>query len=76
MTWTILVWILLYFAVGWILTKIYDLDGDIWELLIFLGWPLLAVFCLGILTLLILFALAYAADEALYHLFHNRRDKF
>lgn len=75
MPWVSLLWVLLYFAVGWILTDLYEPDSDGWGLVIFLAWPLLAVFCLGILTLLVLFALAYAADEAIYHLFRKRRNK-
>lgn len=75
MIWTSLIWILLYFAVGWIFTKLYDSDGDMWDLLIFLGWPLLVVGILLILVLLVLFLVAVAVEEVFYRLFRKRRDK-
>lgn len=75
MIWTSLIWILLYFAVGWIFTKLYDTDGDMWDLLIFLGWPLLVVGILLILVLLVLFLAAVAVEEVFYRLFRKRREK-
>lgn len=75
MIWTSLIWILLYFAVGWIFTKLYDSDGDMWDLLIFLGWPILAVGILLIFVLLVLFLAAVALEEVFYRLFRKRRDK-
>lgn len=75
MSWTSLIWILLYFTVGWAITEFYDLDGDIWELLIFLGWPILVAGILLILVLLVLFLVAVAVDEVFYRLFRKRRDK-
>ena len=75
MIWTSLIWILLYFAVGWIFTKLYDSDGDMWDLLIFLGWPILVAGILLILVLLVLFLVAVAVEEVFYRLFRKRRDK-
>ena len=75
MIWTSLIWVLLYFAVGWIFTKLYDSDGDMWDLLIFLGWPILAVGILLIFVLLVLFLAAVAVEEVFYRLFRKRRDK-
>lgn len=75
MTWTSLIWILLYFAVGWIFTKLYDSDGDMWDLLIFLGWPILVAGILLILVLLVLFLVAVAVEEVFYRLFRKRREK-
>ena len=75
MIWTSLIWILLYFAVGWIFTKLYDSDGDMWDLLIFLGWPILAVGILLILVPLVLFLVAVAVEEVFYRLFRKRREK-
>lgn len=75
MIWTSLIWILLYFAVGWIFTKLYDSDGDMWDLLIFLGWPILAVGILLIFVLLVLFLAAVAVEEVFYRLFRKRREK-
>lgn len=75
MSLTILIWVLLYFAVGWIFTMLYDSDGDMWDLLTFLGWPLLAVCILLIFVLLVLFFAAVAVEEVFYRLFRKRRDK-
>lgn len=75
MTLTILVWILLYFTVGWAITEFYDLDGDMWDLLTFLGWPILVAGILLILVLLVLFLVAVAVEEVFYRLFRKRREK-
>ena len=75
MIWTSLIWILLYFAVGWIFTKLYDSDGDMWDLLIFLGWPILVAGILLIFVLLVLFLVAVAVEEVFYRLFRKRREK-
>lgn len=75
MSWTNLVWVLLYFAVGWIFTEAYDLDGGIWRLLVFLGWPILVVGVLTIFVLLFLFGLLLAIEEIWYGLFHRRKDE-
>lgn len=75
MSWPNLVWVLLYFAVGWIFTEAYDLDGGIWSLLVFLLWPVIVVsFCI-IIVLLFLFGLVLAVEEIGYGLFHRRKDE-
>ena len=74
MGWTNLVWVLLYFTVGWIITEAYELDNGIWGLLIFLGWPVLVVSFCVILLLLFAFGLVFVVDEMCYGIFH-RKDK-
>ena len=63
MNWTALVWTGLYFAAGWFLTACYELEDDLWKLLIFLGWPVLIAGFLVILVLLVLFSLMLMAEE-------------
>lgn len=75
MSWTSLIWILLYLTVGWAIAEFYDMDGDIWELLIFLGWPIVVAGILLILVLLVLLIVAVAVEEVFYRLFRKRRDK-
>lgn len=75
MSWTNLIWVLLYLAVGWIFTEVYDLDGGIWGLLVFLLWPVIVVsFCI-IIVLLFLFGLVLTVEEIGYGLFHRRKDE-
>lgn len=75
MNWTSLVWMLLYFAVGWIFTEVYQMDNDIWKLLFFLGWPIPVGIVLVVLILLALFTLALAVEEIGYGLFRRRKDE-
>lgn len=75
MSWPNLVWVLLYFAVGWIITEAYELDGGIWGLLVFLGWPILVVGILAIFVLLFLFGLVFVVEEIGYGLCHRRKDE-
>lgn len=74
MNWTALVWTGLYFAAGWFLTACYELEDDLWKLLIFLGWPVLVVSFCVILLLLFAFGLVFVVDEMCYGIFH-RKDK-
>lgn len=75
MNWTDLLWVLLYFTVGWIVADVYDLDGGIWSLLVFLLWPVIVVGILAIFVLLFLFGLVFVAEEIGYGLFHRRKDE-
>lgn len=71
MSWTNLIWVLLYFAVGWIFTEVYDLDGGIWGLLVFLLWPVIVVsFCI-IIVLLFLFGLLLVIEEIVHDRLHK-----
>lgn len=71
MSWTNLIWVLLYFAVGWIFTEVYDLDGGIWGLLVFLGWPVIVVsFCI-IIVLLFLFGVLLVIEEIVHDRLHK-----
>lgn len=72
MTWVNLLWVLLYFAVGWIFTELYELDSDIWKLLIFLGWPILVGSILVIVALLFLFGLVLAIEDAIWTLKNSK----
>lgn len=69
----IVIWIVLYFAAGWILTEVYQMDDDILKLLVFLGWPILVVGILAIFVLLFLFGLVFVVEEIGYGLFHRNR---
>lgn len=72
----IVIWIVLYFAVGLILAKGYHLENDILKLLVFFGWPILVVGFMAIFVLLLAFGLVFAADELMYWLInHNRTGK-
>ena len=73
MSWTNLIWVLLYFAVGWIVTGVYQMDDDILKLLVFLGWPVLVVGFLTIFVLLFLFGLVFVVEEISYELFRRKR---
>lgn len=66
-------WIVLYLTVGWIIAKIYDLDDGIMWLLVFLGWPILAVGLMIVFVLLLAFGLVLVAGEITYGLFHRNR---
>ena len=71
MSWTNLIWVLLYFAVGWIFVEVYDLDGGIWGLLVFLGWPVIVVsFCI-IIVLLFLFGVLLVIEEIVHDWLHK-----
>lgn len=67
------IWIVLYFVVGWIIAKIYDLDDGIMWLLVFLGWPILAVGFMIVFVLLLVFGLVSAADQLMYWLLNRKR---
>lgn len=73
MNWTDLLWVLLYFAVGWVVAEVYDMDGGILSLLVFLGWPILVVGFIVIFVVLFLFGLVLVAEEIGYGLFHRNR---
>lgn len=74
MTWTSLIWILLYFAVGWLFMEFYELRGYIWGLITFLGWPVIIVSYLVILVLLVALVVVCAAEYFFDRLFHKRKD--
>lgn len=73
MNWMHLVWIVLYFAVGWATTEAYDLDDSIWGLLVFLLWPLLVAVYLVVAVLLLLFGVLFMLDELLHR--HQTKKK-
>ena len=74
MNWTILIWILLYFAVGWILTSLYDLeDDDIGKLIVFIGWPVIVAVILIVLVVLFIFGVVLVIDELIRD-FRNKGD--
>lgn len=72
MGWTALVWIGLYFAAGWFLTACYELEDDLWKLLIFLGWPVLIGGFLIIFILLFLFSIMFMIEEMFYTISHKQ----
>lgn len=39
MTWTGIVWVLLYFAIGWLLMELCECDEDSTAFTIFMAWP-------------------------------------
>lgn len=67
-----LILILLYFVVGWIVTEVYELDNDIWKLLIFIGWPILIGGFLVIFILLFLFGVVLMIEEIFYTISHKQ----
>lgn len=68
---TNLAWILLYFTVGWLFTRLFDIDDFTWGLSIFFGWPIIAAGVLVLFVLLILFGVAFAVDETIHRLFRK-----
>lgn len=69
----IIVWIVLYFAVGLILAKGYHLENNSLKLMVFFGWPILVVGFMAIFVLLLSFGLTFAADELVYWLLNRNR---
>ena len=70
MCWTTLIWVALYFAIGWLFVNAFDAydGGGEGNFVIFSFWPF-------ILILWVLITLLFIVPEWVIELFNYRRDK-
>ena len=51
MHWTWIVWILIYFAVGWMCSDLIDESSDAAKMTVFITWPvIIALFIFGLIA--------------------------
>ena len=66
MHWTSIVWILLYLAVGWMLSELVEDRGDAAKMTVFITWPVIIAFFALSTIVTIFVGLVLAVMKLLY----------
>ena len=73
MNWTVLIWILLYFGIGWMIIDTWNAIDNVWAAVVFIAWPLLIGWLIltivGLIGVYILYGLLYVLVKIICEIF-------